>query len=184
MVNNMDLGAYINIEDADIESIVKRNGISCPRLRGYRLMEHEEPIVFSKLSEYTEVRIVENLCRATPLWNPNANGWEYSSFTDRIINYYTYKDENGERHVRWDRIHGKKRKILKTALHNQYVQCRKQYDVWNKYAGRPDILYIHARIGGGNWPHYYKEVVNQPWFIEKIDDAYDSTYCDIYAKIK
>jgi hypothetical protein len=55
--------------------------------------------------------------------------------------------------------------------------------MFNKYIGRDDILYVHARIGSGNWPAYRDEVVNQPWFLEKIDDAFDPTYCDIYAKI-
>ena len=45
-------------------------------------------------------------------------------------------------------------------------------------------MYIHSRIGGKNWSHYYKEVVDKEWFLEKVDDCFDSTYCDIYAKIK
>ena len=61
---------------------------------------------------------------------------------------------------------------------------RKQCKTYNKYVGRNDILFIHARIGGGNWDYYKDKVVNQPWFIEKVDDSFDSTYCDIYAKIK
>jgi hypothetical protein len=60
----------------------------------------------------------------------------------------------------------------------------RQWELWNKYAGKDDILYIHTRIGGGNWSYYGKEVVSKPWFLERVDDAYDDTYCDIYAKIK
>ena len=74
--------------------------------------------------------------------------------------------------------------MLKTAIHNDKKAYERQAEVFNKYVGRDDILYIHARIGGGNWSHYYKDVVNQPWFIEKVDDGFDSTYCDIYARIK
>lgn len=55
---------------------------------------------------------------------------------------------------------------------------------FNSYVGRDDVLYVHARIGGGNWETYRDEVENQPWFIEKVDDAYDSTYCDIYCRIR
>ena len=36
---------------------------------------------------------------------------------------------------------------------------------------------------GRNWSYYCEEVVSQPWFIEKVDDAFDSVYCDIYARI-
>lgn len=67
------------------------------------------------------------------------------------------------------------------------IDYERSYAMWktfNKYCGRDDVLYIHARIGGGNWPSYREEVENQPWFIEKVDDAFDSTYCDIYARIK
>lgn len=74
--------------------------------------------------------------------------------------------------------------MLKTAIHNDLVRYKRQWEVWNKYAGRSDVLYIHAKIGGGNWPYYYREVVDKPWFIEKIDDAVDSVYCDIYARIE
>lgn len=104
---------------------------------------------------------------------------EYSSRTKRIKAYYMDVDK-----IRWDRIHGWKRRVLKTEIHNFESAVKKQYEIFNEYVGREDILYIHARIGGGNWPYYYKEVVNQPWFIEKVDDAWDSTYCDIYARMK
>ena len=59
-----------------------------------------------------------------------------------------------------------------------------QFNTWNKYVGRDDVLYIHARIGGNNWNYYDgPELARQPWFLEKVDDCFDSTYCDIYAKI-
>lgn len=85
--------------------------------------------------------------------------------------------------VRWDRIHGKKRKTFKFAIKRVTRHVYEQYALFNRYCGRPDILYIHARIGGGNWYYYGKEVKDQPWFICKVDDAFDSTYCDIYARL-
>ena len=63
--------------------------------------------------------------------------------------------------------------------------ARHQFETFNKYVGRDDVLYIHARIGGGNWlPYGGADIEKQPWFIEKVDDCYDQTYCDIYARIK
>lgn len=181
----MDLGAYANIETLD--EIVKRNGISCPRLRGYRLMRDESEIDFKewerKNRSWIESDELEDLCRSN--WNPSAGWHTYSRETDKSVAYYicgAWSDP--DRHVRWERIHGKRRRMLKTAVHNRLTRYKKQYEVWNKYAGKSDILYIHARIGGGNWHNYYKDVVNRPWFIEKVDDAYDGTYCDIYARIK
>lgn len=28
-----------------------------------------------------------------------------------------------------------------------------------------------------------KELMSHPWFLDRVDDYYDSTYCDFYAKI-
>ena len=184
----MDLGAFANIENLD--ELAKLNGIDVPRLRGYRLMSKEKKIYLDKdFFEGLEldVEIVSQLCDSCPFWDAATCMYEFSRKTRQRKKYYinTIKDGDEEKEfVRWDRIHGRKRKILKTAIHNRKKEIIRQFEVFNKYVGRDDILYIHARIGGGNWPYYYKEVVNQPWFIEKVDDYFDSTYCDIYAKIE
>ena len=65
----------------------------------------------------------------------------------------------------------------------QVDECKviAQFEMFNKYVGREDV---HSRIGGDNWNYYGgPELEKQPWFLEKIDDYYDNTYCDIYAKI-
>lgn len=185
----MDLEAYANIDN--LEVIAKKSNIEVPRLRGYRLMKDESPVDLTKAIDKKQITIdcVHDLCVSTPFWNTHAMSAEYSMWTDYICEYFlvTEKDENGyERYtdVRWDRIHGWKRKVLKTFIHNEIVRQRKQWEMWNKYAGKENILYIHARIGGGNWSYYFREVVGKPWFIEKVDDCFDSTYCDIYARIK
>lgn len=185
----MDLGAYMQIDD--IDTIAKENRISVPRLRGYRLMKDEEPVNISEIVSKKDIAIscVKDLCESQPFWNKNAICFESSSWTDYLKDYYLVsgKDEDGHIEyvdIRWDRIHGWKRKVLKTYIHNEIVKQTKQWKLWNKYAGREDILYIHARIGGGNWMHYFDQVIYQPWFIEKVDDSFDSTYCDIYARIK
>lgn len=180
----MDLGAYAQIEE--LKEVAKLNGIEVPRLRGYRLMKDEEPDTWDYGN--TEVECVEALCDAEPFWDPNSCCRRFDSWTDHLKDFYLEKviDEEGYKEytsVRWDRIHGWKRKVLKTFIHNQKKRVEKQRAAWNKYAGRDDVLYIHARIGGGNWFHYHSYVDTQPWFLEKVDDSYDSTYCDIYAKI-
>ena len=176
----MDLGAYANIENLD--ELARKNGIYCPRLRGYRLMKDEESVNAEEViaENNIEYYCARDLCRTIPFWCPSSDTSEFSLATDLKVKRYT--DENSKT-IRWDRIHGWKRRTLKTYIHNTVARYKKQYAVWNKYAGQESVLYIHARIGGGNWPYYYKEVVNQPWFIEKVDDAFDSTYCDIYARI-
>lgn len=174
----MDLKAYAQIED--LEPILKENNIEIPRLRGLDLMVDEKPRIFSKEDmRDLELECAEDLCRSIPFWDPNAGMCEYSDYTDYLCDFYVGKDG-----IRWDRIHGKKRKVLKTYIHNEKNRHQKQVDVFNKYVGRSDVIRIHARIGGYNWVYFGGvELSRQPWFLEKVDDAFDNTYCDIYAKI-
>lgn len=188
----MDLGAYAQIEDLD--SIAKANGISCPRLRGYRLMKFEDKIDLTGCLEGIETSCCENLIECSWI----QDGWYiFGPTTDRNKKrYMTWHKEVDTRsdgstysrivfdNIKWEKIHGKHRKALKLAIKREKKRRLKQYETFNKYVGRNDVLMIHSRIGGGNWPYYYAEVVYQPWFLEKVDDAYDSTYCDIYAKIE
>ena len=178
----MDLGAYAKIDD--LSQVMKDNGISVPRLRGLRLMKDEEPIDVEQFGHEIEIDCLKDLCENIPRWTPYSNLRCLNRQNDRIFDYYTSYD--GERnYINWRRIRGKKRKILKTFIHNEKKRYERQYLTFNKYCGRDDVLYIHARIGGGNWAYFGgAEVSRQPWFIEKVDDAFDCTYCDIYARIK
>ena len=186
----MDLTAYTQIDD--LEQIAKANNINVPRLRGYSLMKDEQPLSkedIAKMVKDEEPYICKRLCCNVPFWSPNSYESEFSSRTDRLIKRYLIKgkDEDGfsvYKGIRWDRIHGKRKKVLKLEIKKKKDQIQKQYDVWNKYAGKENVLRIHSRIGGGNWDYYGgNELSKQPWFLEKVDDCYDDTYCDIYAKI-
>lgn len=184
----MDLGAYVNIDELD--EIAKKNGIDVPRLRGYRLMKDEEPISeeeIRKLVRYASINEVIDLCSARPYWSPYARWHTYDRWVSYLKDYYLVKDsDNGYIDIRWDRIHGKKRKILKFEIKKAKRKIRKQYDMWNKYAGQDGVLYIHSRIGGNNWTYFKgpELVEKQPWFLDRVDDYFDRTYCDIYAKIE
>ena len=181
----MDLYAYANI--GNVEKIAELNGISVPRLRGYRLMRDEEIINIDDLiSDGNKAYIARTLIEAG--WNPHSWCYTLDSKTNAYKRYYlNYHYENGVINydsIRWERIHGKHRKILKFEIKKYEKAIINQYKIFNKYVGRPDILYIHARIGGGNWiPYGGPELESKPWFIEKVDDSDDRTYCDIYAKI-
>lgn len=187
----MDLYAYSQVEN--LEYIAKANGIDIPRLRGYRLMKDEEPVSQEKINELKkecEIPEVEWLCCARPIWRANADLHISDEESDILKDYYLIKekDEDGnDRYVgiRWDRIHGRKRKILKFEIKKQKRKIQEQFDTWNKYVGREDVLYIHSRMGGGNWKYYEDKasIINQPWFLDRVDDHWDSTYCDFYAKI-
>ena len=191
----MDLYAFTQIEDLD--GLAKKNGIMIPRLRGYRLMGCEKPVTEEEIQKMIckqAVQEAEWLCRSDWL---NIHCHEYSRRTDRIIRRYLvclmvdnpyregekYQEEVG---IRWDRIHGKRRKLLKWNIRKAEKRIREQYAMWNKYAGCDDVLYIHSRMGGRNWRYYDEKesITGQPWLLGRVDDYFDDTYCDFYAKLR
>lgn len=180
----MDLGAYAQIET--LEHIMKENGIEVPRLRGLRLMKTQKPIPKEQMeneSLYHGLFCCEQACCSD--FQYDADWCEFSPRTNRTKRrYMTFDSEGNATGIRWDKVHGKKRKLFKYLLKTERKKVYENYAVFNQYCGRDDVLYIHARIGGANWPYYCDKVKNQPWFIERKDDAFDNTYCDIYAKIK
>jgi hypothetical protein len=126
----------------------------------------------------------EDLCHSNFIINSN---WHrYSWKTDKIAHKYMIMDEHEyPKAVNWKALHGKKKKLFKFAMKIAKKRVLKTFNAYNKYCGQKNILYIHARIGGGNWEYFGgAEIAKQPWFIEKVDDWFDCTYCDIYAKIR
>ena len=177
----MDLGAFININE--LQNIASKNNIIVPRLRGYRLMKDEKQIDDNDLT-YIKDSVFNDALHSCPLYYPDACEFVYCDERTRLEKKLAIKEGQYIVDLRWNLIHGKNKKRIKFALKKRIKNCKKQLDTFNKYVGRDDILYIHARIGGGNWNMYKDEVIHQPWFIEKVDDWFDDTYCDIYARIE
>lgn len=191
----MDLGAYAQIDD--LSKIMEDNGIDIPRLRGLRLMKDEKPVPDDELKTMAKeegLRRCADLCQSLPPFNWNSCVSELSDRTDALIEYYCVlpRYESGLINhmdpidIRWDRVHGKKRKAFKYVIKKAKKDVYQQYEMWNKYAGRSDVLYIHCRLGAGNWGYYkgWDIIESQPWFLDKVEDYFDHTYMDIYAKIK
>lgn len=182
----MDIGAYAQIED--LEQIMKDNNIDIPRLRGLRLMKNEEPITRASMEDHWEwigVNACESLCQ-NGFKMSGYSIYELSERTDRIIDKYMIRNEDRNViGVKWNKVHGKKRKMFKYELRKAKERVLKQDGKFNKYCGKENILYIHARLGGGNWNYYdCNEIIkNQPWYLDHCEDAFDCTYVDIYAKI-
>lgn len=181
----MDLGAYVMIDD--LEEVMKANNIEIPRLRGLRYMAVEEPISKAAIEDHWEwigVSRCEDYCRNG--FHMNSNWITLSTYTDMVVDWHMIRDKNNHPiGIRWDRTHGKKRKMFKYAFRKAKERVIKQDEMFNKYCGRDDVLYIHARLGAGNWRYYDCDniIKSQPWYLEHIYDSFDPTYCDIYAKI-
>ena len=190
----MDLYAYSNIPN--LEALAESNGIVVPRLRGYSLMSDEAPLSAERIERAVQSHIggiYERACESEPRFRPDSTWFAYSRATDKLKRKYiiteVVKDDEYDFEYekvvgfRWDLIHGKNRKAIKFAVKKARRAVENYYRIYNKYAGRNDVLRVHARIGGGNWRDYFQQVVDKPWFLEKVDDYFDDTYCDIFAKI-
>lgn len=182
----MDIGAYAQIES--LSGILAATGIDIPRLRGLRLMAEEEKVTekeIKKMIEDEETEVVERLARACPPWDANSSCTTYDWKTDMMLRKYVAMDKNGcANGIRWENIHGKKRKIAKFEIKKKAKRIRQSMETFNKYVGRQNVLYVHARIGGNNWAYFGgPEIARHPAFIEKVDDWFDSTYCDIYVRV-
>lgn len=185
----MDVGAYAQI--GPLNKVMSDNGIGIPRLRGLRLMSIEDPYSQEDIDRWVKhiaLRECEMACEGYFQYNPMFH--EFSTETKRLKNKYLLYAKDDEHHldpigVNWKAIHGKKRKLFKYRIKNARRRVVDNVRIFNKYCGRHDVLYIHARIGGYNWKDYDgPEIEKQEWFLERIDDPFDDTYCDIYAKIK
>ena len=173
----MDLYAYSQI--GDLEHLLEENKIDIPRLRGLRLMSDEKIITDEEMKE----RIAEEQKEYAINWLKQHEDNCWCSWKDKK-NHKAFiygKDENGDRVVvaiNFSKVHGKDRKHIK----HHWKMIRKaftdQYKMWNKYVGK-NVLYVHARLGSTNWSDY-KIDENHPMFLEYIDDAWDTSYCDIY----
>ena len=177
----MDLGAYADIDK--LKKIAEANGIAVPSLRGYRLMKDEEPIPQDELDR---------------------------DLNDLVGTYWwMYDDRNPEwfDHTREDYCAGYRPPSIPRTPWGSYpffmeigmlkARFKRQYMLWNRYAGQENVLYIHSRVGGRGiaYRDYYDEqggvefpegwdVRDQPWFLDVCADAFDPTYCDIYARIE
>ena len=181
----MTLEDYKKI-DADAW-VMAQNGIVIPRLRDFGLMVDKKIVTEEEINEEkkcAEYYAVESLCFAVPFWTLS-NTFCYCEKSTKRLSKYLIKDESDNCiGINYDNMTRKMRKILKMDIRRRHEAIDRTYNTFNKYVGRDDVLYIYARIGGNNWEYYdgYR-FVNRPWFLEKVDWAFDRTYCDIYAKV-
>lgn len=193
----MDLGAFVNRES--IDALAKANGIEVPSLRGYRIMSEEEVWDDEYIAECEKNLVGDYWWSAAG----DVNGEE--AFNDWLEhNREDYANGYRPANIPKSRISKEFRKDLGPTLtvfdRVSMLRARwhRQAMLWNRYAGHEGVLYIHSRMGGDGRTHspYYKQysdkdpywpegwdVRDQMWFLDVCADAFDPTYCDIYARI-
>lgn len=169
----MDLYAYMQIED--LGSILKDNNIEIARLRGIRLMRDEEMISQEEINKQVEE---QKLCNAKEwLEQKSWNVWS-SDRANRKHKEFIYGELGEVIGIKWNLVNRKNRNIIKLKNKEDEKRIRDNYNMFNSYVGK-NVLYVHARQGGGN-RYYYPIDTKHPMYLSDCDDAYDNTYCDIY----
>ena len=127
-----------------------------PRLRGLRYMAEEIPATDEE---------IEKACK-----------YCYKE-TYKLDSKYGHFGIHGF-HLRYDN------RTPRRNARRSAKRARIQMMTFNKYVGCPDVMMVHARIGGWNWKEYGGFwLEKKPWFIERVDDGFDPTYCDIYVRV-
>ena len=194
----MDLGAFVRIRG--MKQLADLNEINVPRTRGYRWMAAEKPVTeeeMADLRERIETLTCDDAPRTEPMFSLSPMYTEFSLRTSKLVSQYMdvsekeVTDGNGRKYKRrvvkpdWNKITGQDAENLKIMLRNAVEQLEEQYSLFNEYAGKEGVLYVHARIGTKNGTKYkWTDLMDKPWFIAGTDDAFDDTYCDIYARVK
>lgn len=175
----MDLGAYAKIEE--LEDYLKKFNIEVPRLRGLRLMKEEKKVNIEEHLKGHLLRSAKRMLTADDWRDPCCHTYPTPPNKLKCL----ILDKDGEViGINWNNIHGKKRKSLKFYLKKEKKNFIKQYELFNKYCGNENVLYVHARIGGCNWEWYDgEELAKHPRYLEHCDDSFDCTYCDLYFDI-
>ena len=151
------------------------------------------PVTFvdDDFSYFGWVRLKDEYCFIHPgLFMSIASFIGYDNLMD-IIKIQEKKDEDGyicKVDINFKNIHGKKRKQIKYAMKKNKIEIPMQATLWNKYVGKKDVLYVHARMGykGSQveWAEEWNNLINHPDFLGWIPDYIgDSSYCDIYIRI-
>ena len=149
----------------------------------FELMSDKKPVSLEEIAKRKAkdaVKVLKPLLSNYPAWAMNEKyGYCWRPGSDLKWDHYMTKDENGEYNgIRWDRIHGKHRKVLKYKLKKNNKKIDKQYNAWNKYVGRKDVAYMYTY-----WYYLRNEVLKQPYILEIVDDHFDLDYSYVYAKI-
>ena len=170
----MDLGAYRQIED--LQHYLDENNIDIQRLRGLRLMKDEEIITEEDIQE----RLKEDKLGILVNWLQQHSDTCWSSEHADDDHPAFIWDEKHEEVIDYNfkKVHGAERQAIKYRWEKNERNVRKQFELFNKYVGQ-DVLYVHARQGGGNRKHYPIDT-KHPMYLADVDDAFDATYCDIY----
>lgn len=165
--------------------VFETTGVMIPGISAIRVMKEESKISLEeviKIIKEQEVMIVEDLLSSYPRWTIQPY-YIRSKNKEKYVHKYIHSGEE-EMYVRWDRIHGKHRKIAKFECKKREKKVKKAADVFNKYVGRNDVIcvytYLPKRSDKEEW---IKLIKSETSFLEISTDYNYPCIYDIYLKV-
>ena len=147
-------------------------------------MKNEEPIPQEKIDEIINQSRLENAItwlkqKSWSTWSLDRDDKTHPSFIIGKV-YNEYKDEwvKDVVAIDWSKVRRKDRNAIKLRNRKDDKRILTNLNMFNSYCGK-DVLYVHARQGGGN-RSWGPIDTTHPMYLSDCDDYWDSTYCDIY----
>ena len=178
----MDIYGYSQIED--LKELLDINNIEIARLRGIRLMREQSAVPLNDINEAVEKMKLYNAVqwlrqRAWDYWCSWRSERKHPAFIyKKVYDVHDMKCVKKIVSIDYRKMNRKDRNAIKLKSKADEKRIRTNFEMFNSYVGK-DVLYVHARQGGGN-RLYYPIDTKHPMYLSDCDDFYDSTYCDIY----
>lgn len=165
--------------------IFETTGVAVPGIRSICVMKEEEKISLSEIDRVMkreEVFIIDDLLSSYPRWTIHPY-YTRPKNKEKYVHKYIHSSEE-EAYVRWDRIHGKHRKIAKFECKKEKKRAKEAAGVFNKYVGKDDVICVYVfpqnRSDKEEW---IKQIKSELSFLEINTDYDDPCIYNVYLKV-
>ena len=152
----------------------------------FLIMKEESKISLEEIDKIMaeqEVMIVDRLLSSNPRWTLQPY-FTKAKNKEKYVHKYIHFDDKRE-YVRWNRLHGKHRKIVKFECKKEKKKIKDRVFAFNQFAGREDVMCIrvdthHSEDGNG----FLYQIKFLPYFLSMNpsyrNEAFSSNIYDIY----
>ena len=155
----------------------------------FLIMKEETKISLEEVDQIMkkqEVMIIDRLLSSNPRWTLQPY-FTMLKNKEKYVHKYIHFDSK-EEHVRWDRLHGKHRKIAKFECKKEKKKIKDGILAFNHFAGRDNVMCIRVdsnHLEGGKGLLY--QIESLPYFLTMNpsyeNEAFSSNIYDIYLKV-
>lgn len=168
-----------NIAKVLNDLIAEVTGTSLISIQDIRFMRDEELYSEESIQDTinrNDMSVIKHLVMSKWSYNPKRFLGLFPELFKKYIDYDRFKKTG--KGIIWENIHGKKRRVAKYETKKFHKSIRNQYETYNKYVGRDDVLYFHTILNN----EQYNKLCSSSSYIEDVADWFDPRYRDMYFK--